>query len=190
MRKATYLLIITILILITAILIFSAVTTRKENVQNTNPTPSVEPYALLSFEPESIIINSSSDSANQSVDIILDTAGKSIFGAQIELQYDPEFISNISISKPTTSFFGDDSSELINIVSEEEGRITYAVGINPNSAEKRGKGIIAKLTFSVNSSQNGATDITILPISSANNLKDDVSVLKNQSSLPIIINTQ
>lgn len=191
MRKAFFLLFITILVLITAVLIFAAVTSRRDNLPGgASPTPSVEPYAMLSFSPASLTITDSSASATQTVDIILDTSGKGVFGVQIELQYNPQVISNLEIIAPENPILGVSSSVLINTVSQEEGRATYAVGISPNEDEKKGKGAIVTLSFRVNASSNGTTEISILPISSVNNLEDEGSVLKNHAVLPIIINAQ
>lgn len=190
MRKAFFLLIITILLLITAVLIFAAVTTKRENLPGAVPSPSIEPYALLSFSPEILNITDSSASATQTVDIVLDTNGKGAFGAQIELQYDPQVITNVKLTTPNNPFFGTSSAELINIISQEEGRATYAIGISPNENEKKGVGAIATLSFTVDTSRNRSTEITILPISSIYNLKDDGSVLEHSSAFSININTQ
>ncbi len=181
-RKILFPAIIIVLALITVALIISAVTTPTKNKAGLNPTPATKPYASLSFSPEKL---SPTDTASQTADIVIDTNGKGVFGAQIELQYDPNIISNLTIDLPENSFFGKSSTELIKHVSQEEGRATFAVGVGPNDEEKKGRGTIATIKFQINPSSENKTEITILPISSINNLVDEGSVLLNSTTLPI-----
>lgn len=188
MKKLLFPIFITILILITVILIFAAVTTKQPTNPKPTTTQAVEPYASLSFNPESLSITSTT-SGTQSVDIILDTRGKEVFGAQIELQFDPNVISNIEITKPVSSLFGENSIELINKVSTETGLGTYAIVLSASESEKIGKGPIATVRFQVNLAQK-STDITILPVSSVTSLTNDGSVLLDSTFLPITFATQ
>lgn len=187
MKKLLFPIFIVILILITAVLIFAAVTTKQE-VTTPITTQSVEPYASLTFAPETLTI-SPANYGTQSVDIILDTKGKGVFGAQIELQYDPLIISDVEISKPANSLFGETSSELINNVSSDTGLATYAVVLSPTDSEKVGKGPVATVKFNVNA-PGTSTNLTILPTSSITNLTDDASVLLNSTLLPITFISQ
>lgn len=183
MKKLLFPTFITILILITAVLIFASVTTKQPTTPEPIATQSTRQYATLSFSPENLTITPT-DTGTQSVDIILDTGGKEVFGAQIELQFDPNVISNIEITKPASSFFGENSTELINKVSSETGLGTYAIVLSASESEKIGKGPIATVKFQVNSAYK-ATDITILPISSVTSLTSDGSVLLDSTLLPI-----
>lgn len=188
MKKLLFPILIAILILITAILIFAAVTSKQKTTPVPISTQSIEPYASLSFAPETLDIPTINPDI-QTVNIMLDTKGKEVFAVQIELQYDPSVISNIEFIQPTDSLFGAGGSELINNVSNDSGLATYAIVLSPSEAEKVGKGPIATVRFQVISTAK-PTALTILPTSSVTNLMDDGSVLLDSTVLPITFVTQ
>ena len=191
MPKKTTILII-ILALITGVLIFLAV--RSDQTQkfvndalNPSPTESVTtPYAQLSFiKPQ---LNVSNATNPVSVDIVIDTTDKPTSGAQIELSYDPSVLTNMKVTPPSTSFFGQKSTVLINKVDQTQGRISYAVGISPSDGEKFGKGLLATLTFTVNpNSGQQSTQISFLEKSMVTSLQTPDSVLKSMSPLKIVL---
>ncbi len=195
-RKTTILIII--LAVVTALLIFLAVTSETtqqmlitDEPQPTIPTETVvEPYATFSFSSPIIdIVNT--PSATQSVDIVLDTAGKGVFGAQVELQYDPALLFNVSIKQPAqNALFGNNTSVLINEVNSSQGRISYAIALNPNEDEKIGRGTIATLTFTPNrNSTTPSTTVSFLPKSAVTTIAGSGSVLKNSTPLTVILST-
>lgn len=188
-RKTTIL--IVILAVITGILIFLAA--RSDLTQNLPPTATdsvsptdVEPYAALSFSRQSIDVSSAS--ATQTVDILIDTAGQPVAGAQIELAYDPTVLTNVKLIPASDPFFGPSAAVLINSVDPPQGRISYAVGISPDESEKTGSGSLVTLTFNVNRIASVATSpISFLTKSAVTTLSTQGSVLKTPEPLQIVL---
>lgn len=185
-RKTTILIII--LALLTGILIFLAVR-REQSVDIVNkiiptPIPQTKPYALLSFSKEFI---EATASGQYSVDIILDTKGKSVSGAQAEISYDPKIITNVQITTAKNSIFGTNGNTLFSLVDPKQGRISYAVGIPIDGEEVDGIGPIATVTFNINiSNLFNTTQMTFLPKSAVTTLSTQQSVLLNTQPLQII----
>lgn len=189
-RKTTIL--IVILALVTGILIFLAIRSDQTfNLTNSsdqqNPTPVIQvPFASLYFlQPE---INGA-DNAQKSIDIILDTGGSAVAGAQVELSYDPAVVANVSLESPQNPIFGTNANVLISSVDPAQGRISYAVGIGSDDAEVTGVGSIVTLKFSVNNVQEGVSQITFLPKSAVTTFSSQESVLKETTPLRITFTT-
>lgn len=194
-RKTTIL--IVILAVVTALLIFLAVTSDTtqqmlitDEPSQTVPTETVvQPYATLGFSvPQLDLVNS--QTATQSVDIVLDSAGKGVFSAQIELQYDANALFNMSLQVPTqNSFFGPNVTTLIPPeINPSQGRISYAVALSPTEKEKIGRGVIATLTFTANRFNTlPKTEISFLQKSAVTTISGSSSILKSSTSLPIIL---
>lgn len=193
MPKKTTILIV-ILALITGVLIFLAVKSDQTqdlvgNVlkQNqTSPTPTVvAAYADLSFLPA--LVDFSEGDATRTVNIVIDTHGKPVSGAQIELSYDPKVISGVAIRQPIENpFFGANPLVLINSIDAAQGRISYAVGISSQDSEKTGTGSIATLTFTANKFAGvSATKISYLTKSAVTTLTAQKSVLNTMLPLQI-----
>jgi hypothetical protein len=195
MPKKTTLLII-ILAVVTAILVYLAVISDKaQEIINTTPltptaqntAPTIAPYANLSFSVPSLDL-SKTNTATQSVNIILNSNGKDVFGTQVELKYDPTVIYNVSISKPQESFFGQDAPVLINSVDPTEGRVSYATAFSANSSGKSGTGVVATLTFTANKYTGiSSTSIAFLPKTTVTTLQSSQSVLKQTTPLSITL---
>lgn len=181
-RKTTIL--IVILALLTGVLIFLAVRSERSIKLTSETAPTMpaqtEPYAILSFSEEFI---DASASGQRSVDIILDTAGKSVSGAQAEISYDPNIFLNVTIEPSQNSIFGSNSSVLFNSVDATQGRISYAVGIPINGEEIVGTGPIATITFTLNSPLASPAQMIFLPKSTVQNLDTLESVLLNTQPL-------
>lgn len=193
MPKKTTILII-ILAIITGVLIFVAVRSDQtqefgKKVMNTaTATPVViRPFASLYFSTP--LIDITRGTTAQKVDIMLDTNGKSVAGAQAELTYDPNTITNVSLTPLVANqLFGTNPIVLINSVDKTQGRISYAISISVNDAEKIGKGSIGQLSFTVNKfSGVPTTKITFLPKSAVTTQKTKFSVLDSTTPLQIIL---
>lgn len=193
MPKKTSILII-ILAITTGILIFLAV--RNENLrriveevpkdQGPTAVPTIAPYATLAFSAQSLDL-STADSKSESVDVVIDTQGKPVFGAQIELEYDPEVISDIEITNPAGSFFGDNAFVLINEIDEELGRITYAVSLPAQDDEKTGEGVVARISFTASDNATGTSAISFLPKTTVTSLQTSSTVLSQTKPLSIVL---
>lgn len=181
MPKKTTILIV-ILTLITGLLIFLAV--RSDQTQkfvndtlNQNPSPTqITPYASLAFSQNPLVLPTGT--TNGSVDIVIDTGGKPVAGAQIELTYNPNFFSSISLDAPQSPFFGKGQTVLINRIDSEQGRISFAAGISPTDEEKTGKGTVVTLNFTINPQAGATTQFAFLPKSAITTFSTPASVMK------------
>lgn len=189
-RKTTIL--IVILAAVTGILIFLAV--RNESAlnqittSNTAQTPSptvMQSYALLGFSTNTL---DATNVSTQTVDIVIDTAGKPVAGAQIELSYDPAVFTNVRLLPAAQPFFGKNAAVLINSVDQEQGRISYAVGIAADDTEKVGNGTIVRLSFTASRNASiPSSPISFLSKSAVTTLSSSESVLLHTSPLQVIL---
>ncbi len=192
MPKKTTILIV-VLVILTGILIFLAIKNEKNKVEQKPTTitptsfPTVTPFASLMFSARTLDL-SDSKSTEESVDVVINTNSKPVFGAQVELSYDPEIITDITISNPSGSFFGSDAFILFNDVDEEQGRVSYAISLPPQAQEKSGQGVVVKMNFKINNNKKvQKTSITFLPKSMITSLKSTSTVLEQTSPLSIIL---
>lgn len=192
MPKKTTILIV-ILAIITGVLIYLAVRSDQSLQTNTNsipPTPSpvvVKAYADLSFSTNPVDVSKSSTA--QVIDIMINTNGKPVSGAQIELSYDPKVLTNVTLTPALRNpFFGTNPVVLINNVDSAQGRISYAIAVSNTDSEKTGSGSIATLGFTVNKF-SGATfsQITFLPKSAVTTFSSQASVLNISTPLQIVV---
>lgn len=193
MPKKTTILII-ILAIITGVLIFLAV--RSDQSLQTNVTPvttvkptpvTIKPYANLTFSLNPLDVSKSATA--QSIDIIIDTNGKPVSGAQVELYYDPKVLTNLKLTPALQSpFFGANPVVLINSVDSAQGRVSYAVAVSNSDTEKTGKGSVATLSFTINKFAGAAfSQITFLPKSAVTTFSSQSSVLNISTPLQIIV---
>jgi hypothetical protein len=193
MPKKTTILIL-ILAVITGVLIFLAVRNDKTQeivvkpqLPTVKPTATPMPYATLSFSVANLDLSTVAINT-QTVDILIDTNGKPVFGAQVELSYDPKVFYNVSIIKTPDSFFGPDAVVLINNVDLTQGRVSYAVALPSSGNEKAGKGVIATLSFSANKFAGVSNaQVTFLPKSTVTSLQTSGSILEKTTPLSVIL---
>jgi hypothetical protein len=156
MPKRTIIL-ITLLTILTAALVMLAI----RNEQNRQPVEEsprdsisqetdVVKNAEMMFEPSAVVI--SSGSAQSTVMVVIDTKDRSADGVQLELVYDPQALSNVTVTLPDNNFFGtaSDAAVIVNSIDQERGRISYWVGVNPDALPSEGIGAIAEISFIMN----------------------------------------
>ena len=191
MPKKTTILIL-ILTAVTGVLLFLAVSEgRKPQAPKATITPTkkqVQKTARVFFSPQNIDLSSATGSAVSTVDILVDTGGSQIAGVQVEAQYDPKSLTNLSLIPAADSqgFFGNQANILFNEIIPATGRISFAIGISPNQSPKNGVGKIATLNFQRNfNATSSATSINFLDKTIVTILGENESVLKE--SLPLNI---
>jgi len=154
------------------------------------PTPAVEKTATVYFSQPSLTVNSQ-NSTPTAVDIMTDTGASKITGVQVELAFDPQVISSISLSPPhdDTSFFGPVSNffVLFNETDLKTGKITYAIGISPQTKPLQGTGKIGTLTFSLKKSFSSQTVLSFTPKTLVTKEGVGESILKSTTPLTITI---
>lgn len=125
-----------------------------------------EPVAqtTLSFGNPSIATSSSPlrqpADLNYSLPISISTGKNKVTAVQLELQYDPNILTNVAVVPD--SFFAT-PDVLLNKIDTKTGRISYAFGVGLTGQAVAGKGTVAHLTFSVKAKTSERTAIIFLP---------------------------
>ncbi|HRN96015.1 MAG TPA: hypothetical protein PLD54_01045, partial [Candidatus Levybacteria bacterium] len=144
--------------------------------------------AEIIFSPNEVVL--ASNTATTTVDIIVDTKEYEVDGVQLELMYDPEVLTNVTMTTPEQNFFGGqgNSNNFINEVDPQRGRVSYWFGINPMLTSKQGTGVVAQLSFTLNP-QSSATEtvIDVLDKSMITEIETNKNVLAAPSPLNITI---
>lgn len=156
------LILIMVLILVTSGLVWLAASTpyypKPQPKLIPTPTPNLA-QTVLRFDNLSMSTNSASQKPTYSLPIIIDTKKNMATAVQLELQYDPKILANVAIEPG--KFFANPVT-LLNNIDVATGRISYAIGINPQETGKKGEGTVAVLTFQTKSQEPTATTISFL----------------------------
>lgn len=190
MSKRTFALIFTLFTI--AIVLVMIALYNPSSYQSPSPTPAptntLEPLAqtelrfgnLSSFE----IASSSGKKIGYSIPITISSRNNKITMIQLELNYDSQILTTISLIPGT--FFPKPVS-LLNKIDEKNGRISYAIGVGPNNPGVQGDGVVAILTFQDKSPLRKETNITFLPKTSVTAEGVNQTVLKKAASTQIVI---
>lgn len=138
----------------------------------------------LFFSPNPTILLSDSTA---SVNLMIDTNGKSVTSVQTELTFDPQSITALTVEKPNQSFFPEGTYDVtLSDVRYINGRISYAVSLKPGIEAKTGRGEIAKISFTrAPYNPTSFTEISFVDQSSALAADSNESILT--STQPLII---
>lgn len=197
-KKTTIL--IAVLVLFTAGLIYIAIKTEQqvppEIVEETlteeellNLIPTISPKTQISFQP-AVLSTIDNPQSEYTVDVTVNTNGQAVSGIQLELSYDPEILSNVTVTPSENNLFGTNPAVLINSVDQDLGRISYAIALGGlNDDEVTGNGNIASITFNANTALAQNTQISILPKTTVRSLRSTNSLLQNALPLNIIFST-
>ncbi|MEK7517526.1 MAG: cohesin domain-containing protein [Patescibacteria group bacterium] len=153
------------------------------------PTPTPEPLAqtelrfgvLESFPPVS---SPNGEKITYSIPITISTNKNKITAVQLEMSYDPKVLTIISLSPGT---FFPKPVTLLEKEDEDNGRISYAIGIAPNTPGIEGEGVVATLTFQTKSQFLKTTQISFLPKTLVTAEGSNQSVLKEAFSSQIVV---
>lgn len=155
-------------------------TLQPTSTQGANPTEVVSnARSILYFSPDPVTAAGSG-----TIDINIDTGGNNVTGVQLELLYEPTFLSDVEI---TPADFFDNSTVLINKIDEKLGRVSYALVIPPSGKAKIGQGTVAKLSFNTVKNAKGQTAIKFVPRSLVTAEGEIKSVLKSTTNATIIL---
>lgn len=175
------LIILAVVLLIVALkpLIFAPPGTEIPGAQVT-VTPTPPAYTTLNLSPNPVNVTT----GQGKVEVLVDTQQNSLTAAQLELSYDPNFLTNVEV---TSGPFFPDPITLLNAVDAQNGRVTYAIGITPAQTPVQGQGVLANVIFDVVPGATGETQIELLPKSAVTQEGVVASVLKQASGTKIII---
>lgn len=142
---------------------------------------------VLSFGTPSVATSSSvlrqPADLNYSLPINISTGKNNVNAIQLELQYDPKILTNISL---VPGPFFPSPEILLNQIDFKTGRISYAFGVGITAKGVVGEGVAATLNFSVSSSAE-PTAILFLPKTLVTDENFAESVLKETSNFQLVI---
>jgi hypothetical protein len=118
--------------------------------QGTGMTPIVEKTAVLHLEQQ----------PNNTINVVVDSGKGAISAVQLQLSYDPQVLSNVTIHKG--GFFVN-PIELQNATDSTAGILNYAIAISPTSAPQQGNGVIATISYTPAFGVANPTKIAFLP---------------------------
>jgi hypothetical protein len=156
MSKRTLILIIFLTVL-TAFFVYLAVSQNSlpQPTQNTqtNVIPTTKPsqaFTTLALQSQTPTL----------VAVTIDTHGKKnkVTAVQLELSYDPQKVSGVTV---TPGKFIGTTTPLINRIDEKQGRITYALAIQPSGKGVTGSGTVATISFQPRGT--GTMELKVLP---------------------------
>jgi len=189
MSKKTLALIVGLITLTVILLIvalspsFAPYLPEKPSVTPEQPTvtPTPPAHTTISISPNPYTLNTTTGT----LDFVIDTLSNELTAVQLEISYDPETITNVQVSPG--SFFPNPVT-LLELVDNNNGRITYALGITPAQTPVKGQGIVARISFQrapgVPAQQ---TQIELLPKTKVTQQGIGSSVLRSTSGTTIII---
>ena len=116
---------------------------QNRNFGNGSPTPTPYAQSSLYFAPDKLILKSGS-TALQTVVVMLTPQLNDVTGVQLEISYDPQFITNVHIANG--SLF---THPLIfsNKVDPKNRQISFSYVITPSQKPVNKKGSVAIITF-------------------------------------------
>jgi len=174
---------IVFLFIITAGLIYIAVSPKNTSKENTAPTtriiPAPIPQTKISISPNPFTASSPSGS----LEINIDTGKNNVTAVQIELSFDPKTLTKVTL---TPGGFFENPMVLINDVDYKNGKISYAIGISPSGTPKTGKGVVAKIEFTADPQDAVSTKINFMPKTLVTASEATTSVLKEALGTEII----
>jgi hypothetical protein len=149
------------------------------------PTPKEEiAQTVLSFGSTNIATSSSVASLKYSVPINISTGKNKVTAVQLEMQYDPQVITKVTV---VPGPFFTKPEVLLEQIDEKTGRITYAFGSGLTEPSVVGQGIVANLTFEAKATPLQTTIISFLPKTLVTAEGINQSVLKQTNDIQIII---
>lgn len=132
----------------------------------TKPIPRItapkEPVAQTSLMFGTLSSSTSLPSSNltYSIPINIETQKNKVTAIQLELQYDPLALTNVSV---VPGPFFQNSNILLSQINAKTGRISYAFGVGLTDAGVMGKGVVAIITFESKPEKAQKTGILFLP---------------------------
>ncbi len=176
------------LVLVTLVLFIIALKSNNTPVVVPSPSPSIQPqvtpsvpaHSVLSLAPNPVSV---APGKQGTVVVNIDTSNNEVTAVQLEIAYDPNFISNVKVT-PGALF--ENPVLLINKNNVKEGRYTYAYGIMPNRPTVKGVGAVATITF-IALNKPGSSQLALLPITLITARGVSESVLKSASGTLVTI---
>lgn len=143
MPRKTLILILLLVVVTVGLLVIALIPNLKSPiVTRLTPAPATPAYLQteLSFStPVNTTLNS------YSTNVLISTGNNKTTAVQLEISYDPKVLTNVDIQPGTFLIM---PVVLLKKIDTVNGRISYALGMNPSQKPTGGNGTVATLTFS------------------------------------------
>lgn len=153
---------ITLTVLLLGVAIWAGGKNNKSATTTAVPVPTVVKTASVSFLPANLDLSLPTTSS-ATVNIVTNTNGSPITGAQVDITYDPTVITNVKLLPPEvgSALFGS-VGNYITLFSDTKilGKATFAVAINPTGIPVNGAGSIGQISFTVIKNLKPQTQMT------------------------------
>jgi hypothetical protein len=160
-------------------------TTQQKKAQM-SPYPINKAFSRLYLSPNPLYLGNKDNQGE--INVLIDSGSgqksNNVTAVQIEIAYDPNVLTNVDI---VPGDFFPNPSQLIKNIDTNTGRITYALAITPAQTPVRGKGTVARLTFSKKTTPLRETTLTLLPKSLITEQGTETSVLKEAKGAKIFL---
>jgi hypothetical protein len=178
MSRKTLILILLLVLVTVGLLVIALIPAVKSPVVTKLTTPPALPYAQTKLSlstPAKLAVNS------YSTDVIISSGNNKTTAVQLEISYDPKVLTNVDIK--TGSFFTT-PVVLLKKIDTVNGRLSYALGINPTQKATSGNGTVATITFSTAANTTATqTPINFEPKTAATAVGYAQSVLKQTTGV-------
>ena len=141
MPRRTLILIVLLVLVTVALLVVALLPTFKfPSTGPKTPPPLTYAQTMLSLSTPTKLAT-----GNYSTDVQITSGSNKTTAVQLELSYNPKVLTNVDIK---TGPFFTTPVVLLKKVDAVNGRISYALGINPTQKPTNGNGVVATVTFS------------------------------------------
>jgi hypothetical protein len=150
------------------------------------PTPIPTPVAqsILTLEPAPVGTQAAKPGV-QTYDVKINSGTNTVNAVQLDLAYDPSVLTNVTIIPGT---FFTNPSQLVNDLDTKNGRISYALGIQPKDKGIKGAGVVAEIMFQFQPTATvSSTTIKFLPKTLVAGQGVNPSVLKSATDATIVV---
>lgn len=140
--------------------------------------PTVPAHSVLTLSPNPVIVGAGQ---RGSIDVNISTSDNAVTAVQLEIAYDPSFITNVKVV-PGVKF--ENPVVIIDRNDPKKGTYVYAFGIMPNRPTVEGVGSVATITFTA-LDNSGRSQLMLLPTTLVTASGVSGSVLKSSSGTVI-----
>ena len=180
MSKKTLFLIFALFLITVVLLMMAFYQPQASKTAQTTPTVPEKIAAQTTLLLGTPILATSSSVLNlYSLPVEITTGENKTTAVQLELQYDPEVLTDVNVIPGP--FFGN-ADVLLNQIDTKTGRISYAISVNLAAQGISGKGTVAYITFSSKINTQKETAILFLPKTLATATGINESVLRQTTN--------
>lgn len=187
-------LLVAFLLVIASLLLFYAVSITPTKKPDSPVIPSKTAATIPTKSPAETLLfitpelKTVKENETFSLNVEIDTGANQVTGVQLEIAYDPNILTNVTISKGT---FFSNPNILLNNVDITTGRISYAIVVPPSVSALSGTGTVAVISAMKSSkvSELSESTVSILPKSLVTQIGTEGSVLNTTRNAILVFSS-